>query len=407
LNLWIARALLQPAEPGSASTHPGRPNNAIMKPIWIASGKRTPHGRFLGALARQSAIDLGIAAARAVLCGIDPALVDSVIIGNVLGAGLGMNVARQIGIRTGLPVSTPAYTVNMMCASGMQAVILAIQAIQNGLARMVLCGGVESMSNAPYLLDRARAGYKLGDGVLIDSVLRDGITDAFNGEHMGLSAERLAGLYGISREAQDRFAATSQDRYAAAYGAGHFCDEIVAVEKLEQDEPPRLGTTFDSLGKLKPAFDENGTITAGNASGISDGAAMLVICDDQRLRECGLNPLMSITATATVGCEPSLMGLGPVHATRRISPDPNEFDMIELNEAFAAQALACIRELKLDEAKVNTDGGAIALGHPIGASGARLLVHLAHRKPRRGLATLCVGGGMGCAVVLERGSTAS
>jgi acetyl-CoA C-acetyltransferase len=378
-----------------------------MKPIWIASAKRTPHGRFLGALAKHSAVDLGTVAARASLSGIDPALVDAVIVGNVLGAGLGMNVARQIGIRAGLPVSVPAFTVNMMCASGMQAVILAMQAIQNGTARMILCGGVESMSNAPYLLDRARAGYKLGDGVLIDSVLRDGITDAFSREHMGLAAERLAGLYGISREAQDRFAATSQDRYAAASAAGHFRDEIVPVEKLEQDEPPRPDTTVDSLAKLKPVFDANGTITAGNASGINDGAAMLVVCDDQRIRECGLNPLMSITASASVGCEPSLMGLGPIHATRRVSRDSNEFDMIELNEAFAAQSLACIRELGLDEAKVNTDGGAIALGHPIGASGARLLVHLAHRKPRRGLATLCVGGGMGCAVVLEGPSTAA
>jgi acetyl-CoA C-acetyltransferase len=373
-----------------------------MKPIWIVSAKRTPQGRFLGALAKQSAVELGVVAAKAALAGIDAACIDLVIVGNVLGAGLGMNVSRQIALGSGLPVSTPAFTVNMMCASGMQAVILATQAIQSGAARMVLCGGTESMSNAPYLLARARAGYKLGDGVLIDTLLRDGLTDAFNDEHMGVTAERLAERYKISRDAQDRFAARSQQRYAAASTAGHFRDEIVAVDKLSQDEHPRPDTTVATLGTLKPAFDPKGTVTPGNSSGINDGAAMLVVCDEARGRELGLAPLVTITASAAVGCEPSLMGLGPVYATRRVSRDPSEFDLIELNEAFAAQSLACIEELGLDEEKVNVDGGAIALGHPIGASGARLLVYLAHRKPRRGLATLCVGGGMGCAVVVER-----
>jgi acetyl-CoA C-acetyltransferase len=373
-----------------------------MKPIWIVSAKRTPQGRLLGALAKRSAVELAVAAGKATLSGIDPTLIDSVIVGNVLGAGLGMNVARQVGIGVGLPVSTPAFTVNMMCASGMQAVMLAVQSIQSGAARIVLCGGTESMSNAPYLLERARSGYKFGNGVLIDSVLRDGLTDVFSNEHMGLTAERLAGMYKISREAQDVFSAQSQQRYAAAHAAGHFRDEIVPVDKLEHDEPPRPDTTAATLSTLKPVFTANGTVTAGNASGINDGAAMLLVCDEERGRECGLKPLMIITASASVGCEPSLMGLGPVHATRKISRDVSEFDMIELNEAFAAQSLACIKELKLDEAKVNPDGGAIALGHPIGASGARLLVHLAHRQPKRGLATLCVGGGMGCAVVVER-----
>ncbi len=372
------------------------------RPIWIVSAKRTPQGRFLGALAKRSAVELAVTASKAALAGIDPALVDSVIVGNVLGAGLGMNVARQVGIGAGLPVATPAFTVNMMCASGMQAVMLAAQAIQSGAARLVLCGGTESMSNAPYLLDRARAGYKLGDGALIDSVLRDGLTDVFSQKHMGLTAERIAGLFKISREAQDRFAVGSQQRQAAAQAAGHWRDEIVAVDKLEADEPPRPDTTVEKLAALKPAFEANGTVTAGNASGINDGAAMLVVCSEERGMECGLKPLMRITAMASVGCDPALMGLGPVHATRRVSRDASEFDMIELNEAFAAQALACIKELGLDETEVNPDGGAIALGHPIGASGARLLVHLAHRRPRRGLATLCVGGGMGCAVVVER-----
>jgi acetyl-CoA C-acetyltransferase len=284
----------------------------------------------------------------------------------------------------------------------MQAVILGAQAILAGAARMVLCGGTESMSGAPFLLDRARSGYKLGDGVLIDSLLRDGLTDAFSKEHMGVTAERLAQRYGISREAQDEFAARSQQRYGAAAAAGHFDEEIVAVAKLTTDEHPRPETTAATLGALRPAFDAEGTVTAGNASGINDGAAMLVVCDEERGRELGLTPLLVITASASVGCEPSLMGLGPVYATRKLGLSVGDFDLIELNEAFAAQALACVQELGLDEDKVNVDGGAIALGHPIGASGARLLVHLAHRKPRRGLATLCVGGGMGCAVVLER-----
>jgi acetyl-CoA C-acetyltransferase len=359
-------------------------------------------GRFLGALVKQSAVDLGVVAAKAALAGIDPACVDSVIVGNVLSAGSGMNVARQITLGAGLPVATPAFTVNIMCGSGMQAVILATQAIHSGAARMILCGGTESMSNAPYLLNRARSGYKLGDGVLIDSVLRDGLTDAFSNQHMGITAERLADLYKISREAQDQFSVRSQQRYAAAHAAGYFAGELAPMDKLLQDEHPRADTTVESLGKLKPAFDEKGSVTAGNASGLNDGAAMLVVCSEERGLELGLTPMMRITASATTGCDPALMGLGPVYATRKVSSDLAEFDLIELNEAFAAQALACIQELGLDETKVNVDGGAIALGHPIGASGARLIVHLAHRKPRRGLATLCVGGGMGCAVVMEQ-----
>ncbi|EDY17192.1 acetyl-CoA acetyltransferase [Chthoniobacter flavus Ellin428] len=373
-----------------------------MKPIWIVAAKRTPQGRFLGALAKKSAVDLGVAAAKAALAALQPAWIDEVTVGNVLGAGLGMNVARQIALGAGLAVSVPAYSVNMMCASGMQAVRLAMQAIESGAARMVLCGGTESMSNAPYLLNRARSGYKLGDGVLIDSLLRDGLIDAFSDVHMGVTAERLAQKYGISREAQDAFAATSQERYAAALSAGNFREEIVPVDKLTQDEHPRPETTAVSLATLKPAFGEGGSVTAGNSSGINDGAAMLVVCSEERGRELGLQPMMRITASVAVGCEPAEMGLGPVHATRQLGRDVSEYDVIELNEAFAAQSLACVQELGLDPGRVNVDGGAIALGHPIGASGARLLVHLAHRRPQRGLATLCVGGGMGCAMVVER-----
>ena len=377
----------------------------VSKPIWIVAAKRTVQGRLLGSLSKHSSVALGIAAGKAALSAnaIDPKWIDGVIVGNVLGAGAGMNIARQIGIGTGVPVNVPAYTVNMMCASGMHAVVMAAKAIQGGDATMVLCGGTESMTNAPYLLERARLGYKFGDGVVVDSVLRDGLTDAFSREHMGLTAEKLAVQFGISREAQDAFAFASQKRHAAAAAVGRFKDEIVNIDKLNVDEHARSDTTLEGLAALKPAFKPDGTVTAGNASGVNDGAAMLVVCDEARGRECGLKPMMIISGSAVVGCEPALMGLGPVHATRKLQREhPGEFDFIELNEAFAAQALACIRELKFDEAKVNPDGGAIALGHPIGASGARLLVHLAHRRPKRGLATLCVGGGMGYAVVVEQ-----
>jgi acetyl-CoA C-acetyltransferase len=371
-------------------------------PVWIVRAKRTPHGKFLGGLVKYSAVDLATRAAAAALDGIDRTWVDSVIVGNVLSAGQGMNVARQVGIGVGLPVTTPAFTVNMMCASGMQAVRLAVQAIQNGDASLVLCGGTESMSNGPYLLARARSGYKLGHGELIDSVLRDGVTDVFSNEHMGLTAERLAERYQISRREQDEFALRSHARHGIALASGHYRDEIVAVDKILADEPPRPDSTIEGLAALRPAFHAGGTVTAGNASGLNDGAAMLLVCSEEFGSRHGLAPMMLITRTAVIGCEPSLMGLGPAYVTRRISADPSEFDLIELNEAFAAQSLACVKELRLDEAKVNVDGGAIALGHPIGASGARLLAHLAHRRPKRGLATLCVGGGMGCAVVLER-----
>ena len=257
------------------------------KPIWIVSAKRTVQGRFLGSLAKQTATGLGVVAAKAALNGLDPTWIDSVVVGNVLSAGLGMNVARQIGVGAGLPVATPAYTVNMMCASGMHAVILAVQSIQSGAARMVLCGGTESMSNAPYLLERARSGYKFGDGVLVDSMLRDGLTDAFSREHMGLTAERIASLHGISREAQDCFAVASQHRHATAQTAGHFRDEIVVVEKLDHDEQARPDATLESLAKLKPVFNPEGSVTAGNSSGLNDGAGMLVVCDEARGRECG------------------------------------------------------------------------------------------------------------------------
>ena len=380
-----------------------------MSRVCIVAARRTPQGRFLGALAKRSAVDLAICAGRAALEHVGPERIDQVIVGNVLGAGLGMNMARQVGVGLGVPVDRPATTVNVMCASGMRAVILATQAIAVGESRVVLCGGTESMSGAPFLLDRARSGYRLGDGVLVDAMLRDGLIDAFDHRHMGLTVERIAGRYAIDREAQDAFALASQQKTAQAYADGRYADELVPTAELDRDEHPRPDTTLDKLAGLAPAFQPDGTVTAGNASGINDGAAMLVVCDEKTAAEHGWTPLATIGAYATVGCDPGWMGLGPVHATRRLCARydlaTDGFDTIEINEAFAVQTLACIRELGLEPDRVNPDGGAIALGHPIGASGARLLVHLAHGVARgrtnRALATLCAGGGMGAALVLQ------
>jgi acetyl-CoA C-acetyltransferase len=381
-----------------------------MSKIYIVAAKRTPQGRFMGALTKRSALDLAVAAAQSALKDIGAAKIDQVIIGNVLSAGRGMNIARQIAIKVGVPLERTAFTVNMMCASGMQAVILAVQAINAGEASVVLCGGTESMSNAPYLLERARTGYKLGDGVLVDTLLRDGLVDSFDNEHMGLSAERLAEQYKIGRSAQDKFAAQSQAKYFQAHSKGLFADELVILPELDKDEHPRSDATVEQLATLKPAFKKDGTVTPGNASGINDGSAMLVVCDEKIAAENNWKPLAEISGWANAGCDPKMMGLGPVYAVQKLCEQMKvgveAFDTVELNEAFAVQSLACIQELKLDETRVNPEGGAIALGHPIGASGARILVHLAHRVSqgltKHGLATLCVGGGMGSAVALRK-----
>jgi len=381
-----------------------------MKKLFIVSAKRTPQGRLLGALAKWSAADLAKEAGREMLKTIAPQDIDQVILGNVISAGQGMNIARQVGVGLGIPVERPAYTVNMMCASGMQAVILAAQTILAGEANAVLCGGAESMSKAPYLLDRARGGYKLGDGTLMDSILRDGLTDVFSGKHMGITAEAMTEKYGINRVAQDAFALQSQQKYANAHAKKAFHDEIVPVDNLVQDEHPRPDVTMEKLSAMKPVFKPDGTITPGNASGINDGAAMLIVCNETTLVQKGWTPLARIAGWSVVGCDPGQMGLGPVHATRalcqRLALTIDDFDAIELNEAFAVQALACMKELNIKAGRVNPNGGAIALGHPIGASGARLIVHLAHRIARReigkALATLCVGGGMGTALMLEK-----
>ena len=379
--------------------------------IFIVAARRTPQGKLAGALANYSATDLAVAAGQAALTGLDPAQIDSVILGNVIGAGQGMNIARQVGLRLGLPVAVPAFTVNMMCASGLQAVALAVQAIQAGQSHAVLCGGTESMSNAPYLLERARAGYRLGDGKLVDALLRDGLVDPLSREHMSGGVERLAAEYQIMRADQDVFALRSQQRYFAASEAGRFKAELIALPELDRDEHPRADTKLEKLATLKTVFSAAGTITAGNASGINDGAALLVVCDRATARQHNWQPLARIVGTAVVGCEPERMGLGPVHAIRKLCDRQagrvEDFDTIEINEAFAAQTLACLKELNLTgDERVNPDGGAIAVGHPIGASGARLVVHLAHRlaagQTQRGLGALCVGGGMGIAIALER-----
>ena len=378
--------------------------------IVVVAAKRTPQGRFLGALAKYSAVELAQRAARPLLEQVRPEQIDLVVLGNVLSAGLGMNIARQAALGLGLPICVPAYTVNMMCASGMQAVALAAQAIVAGEANVVLAGGAESMSNAPYLLDRARTGYRLGDGRLVDCVLRDGLVDNRLNQHMALTAERLARECNISRAAQDAFALASHRRYFEALAAGRYADEIAPVDAVDRDEHPRSDASLEKLASLQPAFDPQGTITAANASGVNDGAAMLVLCREEHARQCGWRPLCALTSWASVGCEPEKMGLGPVHAAKRLCERSGcqlgQFDTIELNEAFAAQSLACLQSWNqpADE-RVNPDGGAIALGHPIGASGARLIVHLAQRirrgETRRGLAALCVGGGMGMAVAVE------
>ncbi len=376
-----------------------------MTEVVILAAKRTPMGRFLGGLADVTAVELGTAAGEAALAGIDRNHIDQVIVGNVLSAGVGMNIARQIGVGLKIPVDTPAFTVNMMCASGLQSVLLAAQAIRAGAARCVLCGGVESMSQAPYLLQRARSGYKFGDGTLVDSILRDGLVDAFDHRHMALTAEALATEFGINRVQQDAYALQSQQRTAKAMASGAFEAELVPVKKVAADEHPRSDTTAERLAGLKPAFDPSGTITAGNASGINDGAALLVLADRQFAQEQGYAPLATFAAGTTVGGLPDHMGLGPVHALRKLQSQTNcsieDQDWIEINEAFAAQVLACTRSLKLDPERINPHGGAIAMGHPIGMSGARLAVHISHQlasgKTPRGYAALCVGGGMGIA----------
>ncbi len=392
-----------------------------IKDVVIVSACRTPIGRFLGGLADQSAAQLGALVIGQALdrAGLNPEEVEEVLLGCVLQAGAGQNIARQAAMGAGIPVEKTASTINMVCGSGMKAITLAAQAIRCGDRAILVAGGTESMSQAPFYSQSMRTGTKLGHTSLADSLLVDGLTDVFHQVHMGLTAENLAQAYQLSRQEQDAFAAQSQTRALAAIDQGRFDAETVAVVRKDRkgkelktthDEHPRPGTTVDSLAKLKPAFKKDGTVTAGNASGINDGAAALVLMAASRAKALGLKPLARLVSYAEAGVAPDLMGIGPVAAVRKALDlaglTMDDMDRIEANEAFAAQALAVMRELKLPEDRTNVNGGAIALGHPIGASGARILVTLLYElmrsRTRYGLATLCIGGGMGHCVIIER-----
>jgi acetyl-CoA C-acetyltransferase len=386
----------------------------------ILSACRTPIGSFGGAFKDLSASDLGAVVIREAIKRADIKAVDlgDVIMGCVLQAGAGMNVARQAALKAGVPVEVPAETINRVCGSGLQAVVHAVEAVKAGFIDLILAGGTESMSNAPYLMKGARWGYRMGNGEIVDSMLHEGLTCAINGCHMGMTAEEVAKRYDVSRADQDTFAAESQSRAEKAVNSGVFDREIVPVEVpqkkgaptvVARDEYPRAGTTVEKLAALKAAFTRDGSVTAGNASGINDGAAALVVATESWAKKNGRKPLARILSYCTTGVDPMIMGMGPVEAMRkavdRAGLALKDLDAIELNEAFAAQSLAVVRELGLDAAKVNVHGGAIALGHPIGASGARVLTTLVHllqaRGGGRGAASLCIGGGMGTAMIVE------
>ncbi|CAM3174064.1 acetyl-CoA C-acetyltransferase [Sporolactobacillus spathodeae] len=391
-----------------------------MQEAVIVSAARTPIGSFGGALSKLSAVTLGTCAAKEAIkrAGIKSEQIEETIIGNILSAGLGQNIARQVSLQSGVSTTAPALSINMLCGSGLRAVILAAQAVETGEAELVLAGGTESMSRAPYLLDKYRWGGRMGDGAIEDSMVKDALTDAFHQYHMGITAENMAERWTISRERQDAFALNSQQKTEAAQRNGWFDAEIVPVEVPEKkqkkwvriDEHPRAGLSLATLGKLRPAFKDNGTVTVGNASGINDGAAMLVVASRRKAEELGLPILAAIRSYANVGVDPAIMGYGPVPAMRKALTkqglSPRDIDLFEINEAFAAQSLVVLDQLELDPDKVNCQGGAIALGHPVGASGARILVTLLYSMRRtgasRGAAALCVGGGQGTAMIVEQ-----
>ncbi|OAN15804.1 acetyl-CoA C-acetyltransferase [Exiguobacterium undae] len=389
--------------------------------VVIVSATRTAIGSFNGSLKDVPATKLGATVIEAALAqaNVAPALVEEVIMGNVLQAGLGQNPARQASLLAGLPESVPAMTINKVCGSGLKAIHLAFQAIKSGEAEIIVAGGMENMSQAPYVLSGARTGLRMGDQPLVDTIIKDGLECAFNDYHMGITAENLAEQYTISREAQDQFAATSQQKASQAIEADRFQAEITPVEipqrkgdpvVFAEDEFPRAGTTAESLARLRPAFKKGGTVTAGNASGINDGAAAVVVMSARKAKELGLTPLVEIVANGTSGVDPSIMGIGPVKAVgqalQKAGLSLDAIDVIEANEAFAAQSLAVDAELQFDPVKLNRNGGAIALGHPIGASGTRIMVTLIHEMLRtgesHGLATLCIGGGQGIATIVKK-----
>ena len=392
-----------------------------MREVVIASAVRTALGSFGGSLKDVPAVDLGALVIKEALnkAGVKPECVDEVLMGNVIQAGLGQNPARQAAVKAGLPVEIPSMTINKVCGSGLRTVALAAQMIKAGDADVIVAGGMENMSQGPYVLRTARFGQRMGDGKMVDAMVNDALTDAFNGYHMGITAENIAEQWGLTREMQDEFAANSQMKAEAAIKAGKFKDEIVPVVipqrkgdpiVFDTDEFPRFGTTAEKLAKLRPAFKKDGTVTAGNASGINDGAAALVVMSAEKAKELGVTPICKIVSYGSKGLDPSIMGYGPFYATKKALEGTGltvaDLDLIEANEAFAAQSLAVAKDLEFDMSKVNVNGGAIALGHPVGASGARILVTLLHemmkRDAKRGLATLCIGGGMGTALIVER-----
>lgn len=392
-----------------------------MKKVYLLGACRTPIGKFGGGLSSLSATDLGAIVIRESLkrSKIDPNAIDHVFMGCVIQAGLGQNVARQAALKAGLPVTTTAETINVVCGSGLDCVNNAARMIQTGDADIVLAGGMESMSNAPYVLKQARFGYRMGNGQMLDTMVNDALWDSFNDYHMGITAENVCKQWNITRKELDEFAANSQQKAVAAVEAGKFKDEIVPVEIkqkkqtviIDTDEGPRPGTTAESLGKLKPAFKADGIVTAGNASGINDGAAAVILVSEEKVKEFGLKPMAEWIGGALGGVDPAIMGVGPVKSTekllKKLGMSMEEIDLIEANEAFAAQSIAVGRELNFSKEKLNVNGGAIALGHPVGASGCRILVTLLYEMFREnkqtGLATLCIGGGMGCSTIIRRG----
>jgi acetyl-CoA C-acetyltransferase len=391
-----------------------------MEDVVIVAAGRTPVGKFGGTLAKIPAAELGAHVIRQLLAktGIDPASVSEVIMGQVLTAGAGQNPARQAVIKGGLPDMVPAQTINMVCGSGLKATHLAAQAIKCGDAQIVIAGGQENMSASPHVLNGSRDGFRMGDAKLVDTMIVDGLWDVYNQYHMGVTAENVARKYEVSRAEQDEFALQSQLKAEAAQKAGKFKDEIIPVEipskkgptVFDTDEYPKHGSTLEALSGLRPAFNKEGTVTAGNASGINDGAAAVIMMSASKAKELGLTPLARIKAYASAGLDPSIMGMGPVSATqlclKKAGWTHEDIDLMEINEAFAAQAIAVNKEMGWDTSKINVNGGAIALGHPIGASGCRVLVTLLHemvrRDAKRGLASLCIGGGMGVALAVER-----
>lgn len=392
----------------------------MSRKVVIAGACRTAIGTMGGSLSTTPAVDLGAIVIKNALerAGVPADQVDHVYMGCVIQAGLGQNVARQASIKAGLPIEAPAVTINVVCGSGLNCVNLAAQMVQCGDADIVVAGGMENMSMAPYALKQARYGHRMGHAQAIDTMINDALWDAFNDYHMGITAENVCEKYGITREELDAFAANSQQKCEKARAEGKFKDEIVPVEikkkketvVFDTDEGPRAGITAEGLAKLRPAFKKDGIVTAGNSSGINDGAAAVVVMSEEKAKELGVKPMATWVGGALAGVDPKIMGIGPVAATQKLMKKLNmsvdDMDLIEANEAFAAQSIAVARDLKFDDAKLNVNGGAIALGHPVGASGCRILVTLLHEMERRdakkGLATLCIGGGMGCATVVER-----